>query len=146
MNNFGALIISVTITLLWVSLWLSTQPIPVNQTDVQRYMDAYLVPVSDETSGTSIATVLPVPLPLSGRGGFPLPAFKYPVSPLGGDIPNADAFFPFLLNLGFWIAMTTVLLWFVPRRWMTSFVIRVSTGLACLMTIFGIGFLLLKFD
>lgn len=139
MNNFKTIVISLGITAMWFSLWLSTQTLTVDNSTVERYMkQAY------NEQGASTGNVEPVPL--SGRGGFPLPAFKYPVSPLGGDVPNADAFFPFLLNIGFWLAVLTAVLWFVPKRYLTTFVMRVAVGLACVMTIFGIGFLLLKFD
>lgn len=112
----------------WVSLWLSTIPLPIDDARVRQYLD----------QGGSV--------PLSGRGGWPLPAFKYPVSPLGGDIPNADAAFPFLLNLLFWVAVCALILWPLPSRFFRPAVERGAIGLAALLTIFGVFFLLIKFD
>lgn len=125
---FLKIVLSLAVVATWVSLWVSTQPLPIDDAQVESYL---------KNGGAT---------PLSGRGGWPLPAFKYPVPPLGSDTPNADAYFPFVLNVAFWIAVMTCALWFVPRRWLLPAIERTAIGLASLMTVFGVFFLLLKFD
>ncbi len=129
-THFLAMTWSLTVIATWVSLWVSYQKLP---TPADTVINAYM-------HGAD------VPVPIIARGGWPLPAFKYPVSPLGSDIPNPDSLFPFILNLGFWFAISTLLLWFVPAKWHKKWIEKTLIGLAILTTIISIGYLLVLFD
>lgn len=116
------------LTLTWVAIFKSTDSFAVPPADIQAYFDHR------------------GPLPVAGIGGWPYPTFQYPPSPLGGDIPPVSSVYPFILNWIFWSLVVAAVMWFIPKRFLTSTVDRVVSGLAILTSLGGLLFLLLKFD
>lgn len=114
--------------LTWVAVFKSTTNIAVAQSEIEAYF---------AHRG---------PLPVAGLGGWPFPAFHYPPSPLGGDVPPISSVYPFILNWIFWSLIAAVIVWFLPKRWLTNEVNQVVIGLTILTSLGGLLFLLLKFD
>lgn len=81
---------------LWVSLWLSYQPLPVPR--VPNQLDLSVKP-----------------FPVSGTGRFPFRAFLYPAPPLGWDRPPAEQLPLFGANLLFWLAVGAIITLLAPR-------------------------------
>lgn len=78
-------------------------------------------------------------------GGFPITAFEYPPSVLGSNVPPANTWGLFYLNLFFWIIIGTgvaILLCRHLNKKMLSLFFVVSV----VISIYGLGYLLLKFD
>lgn len=118
------IVIGLALIGLWVSLWLSYRPVPL----------------------PADAPLFAQPPPTVGTGGFPFLAFDYPVPPMGNDHPPASSLFPFAVDVVFWIAVACLLAWAVPKRFFIPVVERVIIGLSLVLTFFGLGYLLIKFD
>lgn len=127
-NSLTPLIISMAVIFTWVSLWVSYSPTQVSDAEIETFM---------KQRGQ---------VPVQATGGYPLTTFKYPVSPLGNNFPNPDAFFPLVLNLVFWTAVSTIIISVVSWKLPVQRITPVIIGLACLLTIFEIFGLALTFD
>ena len=78
-------------------------------------------------------------------GGFPITAFEYPSGALGNDVPPADSWGLFYLNLCFWIVVGTSIAILLRKHLnkKRSYIFIVAT---IIISIYGIGYILLKFD
>ena len=78
-------------------------------------------------------------------GGFPITAFEYPPSALGSNVPPANTWELFYLNLFFWIVIgigVAILL----RRHLNKKRLSLFFVASVIISIYGLGYLLLKFD
>lgn len=78
-------------------------------------------------------------------GGFPITAFEYPPGALGSNIPPVDSWGLFYLNLGFWIIVGAG----IVIKFYKYFSRQVSFKLfatSMITSLFGLGYLMLKFD
>jgi hypothetical protein len=120
MKNKIISVISIGVILNWLSLFFSCRKLPnFYQGDISQ----------------PIAT-----------GGFPLKIFEYPVPPMGNDWPPVNSWPMFILNLIIWLLVA----WLISRslgkkmanrRAMAIFIIS-----AVVLSLFGIFYIMLKFD
>lgn len=78
-------------------------------------------------------------------GGFPITAFEYPPSALGSDVPPVDSWGLFYLNLFFWIIAGASVAMLLRKHLnkKTSYVFFIAS---IIISIYGLGYLFLKFD
>ena len=78
-------------------------------------------------------------------GGFPITAFEYPPGALGSNVPPGNTWKLFYLNLFFWIVIgagVAILL----RRHLNKKRLFLFFVASVIISIYGLGYLLLKFD
>ncbi len=108
--------------LLWLSLWLSTRAVP------QVWPENIQLPIQ--------------------TAGFPFRAFEYPHPPMGGDVPPAAMWPLFFLNYAFWFFVAYALASLfknVPEPKM----VKIRAGfffIGTILSIMGLGYLVMKFD
>ena len=78
-------------------------------------------------------------------GGFPITAFEYPPGALGNDIPPVDSWGPFYLNLFFWIIIGTSIA-ILLRKHLNKKRSYIFLAASVIISIYGLGYLSLKFD
>jgi hypothetical protein len=79
--------------------------------------------------------------------GFPFKIFDLPHPPLGGDQPPFETWGKFYLSYGIWFAMSVLLFAALPARLKCRPHIRLFvTTLGCMMSLYGLGWILIKFD
>ena len=116
-RNITIVALSLGIIMMWISLFISYQRLP----------DA-------NSLSRPIAT-----------GGFPITIFEYPPGALGNDSPPIDSWGLFYLNLGFWIIIGTGIAILLRKRLnkQVSYIFLVTS---ITISIYGLGYLLIKFD
>lgn len=78
-------------------------------------------------------------------GGFPILAFEYPPAALGGNEPPIGSWGLFYFNLFFWIAVGAGIA-IIFRNYLTK---QISIGFlvaSVIISLYGLGYLLVKFD
>ncbi len=116
-HNITIAALSLGVVMMWIALFISHQDLP----------DIYGL-------SKPVAT-----------GGFPITAFEYPPGALGNNNPPVDSWGLFYLNLYFWIvigASISVLL----RKHLNKKKSYIFLAASIVMSIYGLGYLLLKFD
>lgn len=112
--------LSLGVIMMWLSLAASNQDLSYNYIDFSN----------------------PVPAAL---GGFPITAFEYPPAALGNDIPPVDSWGLFYLNLGFWIIFGAAMS-IISRKYFSRGVSFKLFAASLIVSLFGLGYLMLKFD
>lgn len=79
-------------------------------------------------------------------GGFPLKIFSYPVPPMGHDWPPVEVWPIFFLNLIIWIIVASIISFILGKRFEYRRSMASSVVSAIFMSIFGLFYLMLKFD
>ena len=116
-RNITTAALSLGVIMMWISLVVSYQNLP----DIHNL-------------SKPIAT-----------GGFPITAFEYPPGALGNNFPPVDSWGLFYLNLCFWIvvgASITILL----RKHLNKKRSYIFIAATIIISIYGLGYILLKFD
>lgn len=111
--------LGIGLILQWLSLFFSYRELPNAYEDISR----------------PIAT-----------GGFPFKAFEYPVPPMGSDWPPAEMWPMFFLNLAIWLMVGLFIALAVGKRLENQKVFKTIGILAILLSVFGIFYIMLKFD
>lgn len=109
--------LGIGVVLHWLSLFLSYRELP------------------DEGIYKPIAT-----------GGFPFKAFEYPFPPMGSDWPPADMWPMFFLNLVIWMAVSVLVVFVLGKKLKNQKLYKAISILATLLSVFGIFYIMLKFD
>ena len=78
-------------------------------------------------------------------GGFPITAFEYPSGALGNNVPPVDSWGLFYLNLFFWIVVGTSVAT-IFRRHLNKKMSYIFFIASFIISIYGLGYILLKFD
>lgn len=78
-------------------------------------------------------------------GGFPITAFEYPPAALGSDVPPTDSWELFYLNLFFWIIIGAAIS-IALRKYFSRQVSFKLFAASLIVSLFGLGYLMLKFD
>ena len=78
-------------------------------------------------------------------GGFPITAFEYPPSVLGNNIPPIDSWGLFYLNLSFWIVIG-ICIAMLLRKHLKKRISYIFLVASIIISIYGLGYLLIKFD
>lgn len=78
-------------------------------------------------------------------GGFPITAFEYPPGALGSDVPPVDSWGLFYHNLFFWIIIGTSIA-ILLRKHLNKKISFIFFIASIIMSIYGLGYLFLKFD
>jgi len=78
-------------------------------------------------------------------GGFPIVTFEYPPGALGSDIPPADSWGLFYLNLCFWIVVGSGIA-ILLRKHLNKKRVYIFFITNIVISIYGLGYLFLRFD
>ena len=78
-------------------------------------------------------------------GGFPIVAFEYPPGALGNNNPPVDTWGLFYLNLCFWIVIGSGIA-ILLRKHLNKKRVYIFFIINIIVSIYGLGYLLLKFD
>ena len=78
-------------------------------------------------------------------GGFPIIAFEYPPGALGNNVPPVDSWGLFYLNLCFWIVVGASVAMLL-RKYLNKKIFYISLIASIIISIYGLGYILLKFD
>ena len=116
-RNITIVALSLGIIMMWISLFISYQRLP----------DA-------NSLSKPIAT-----------GGFPITIFEYPPGALGNDSPPIDSWGLFYLNLGFWIIIGTGIA-ILLRKHLNKRISYICLIVSIIISIYGLGYLFIKFD
>ena len=116
-RNITMTVLSLGVIMMWLSLFLSYQELP-NANDLSR----------------------PIAI-----GGFPITVFEYPPGALGNDEPPIDSWGLFYLNLGFWIIIGAVIA-ILLRKYLNRKIFYTFFITSIVISIFGLGYLFIKFD
>lgn len=81
----------------------------------------------------------------SAKGGFPIAAFEYPPAALGSDEPPTNSWGLFYANLGFWIAIGSIVA-ILLRKKLNDKLIRILFIAGIAISMYGLGYVLLRFD
>lgn len=81
-----------------------------------------------------------------GTGGFPFKAFEYPVPPMGNDWPPAEMWPMFFVNFAIWLAVGLLVAFVLSKKITNPKVLKTISILAILLSVFGIFYIMLKFD
>jgi len=111
--------LGIGVILQWISLILSYRELP----------NAY------KNINTPIAT-----------GGFPFKAFEYPTPPMGSDWPPTEMWPMFFLNLAIWIVVGLLVSFVLSKKITNQKVFKTICISAILLSLFGIFYIMLKFD
>ena len=103
---------------MWISLVVSYQNLP----------DAY------DNLSKPVAT-----------GGFPITVFEYPPGAMGSNVPPVESWGLFYLNLFFWIVIGTGVA-ILLRKCLNKKRSYIFLVASIIISIYGLGYLLLKFD
>lgn len=117
-RNITTAALALGIIMLWISLFVSNQELLNDYSDFRK----------------------PVAI-----GGFPIKAFEYPLGALGGNVPPADSWGLFYLNLGFWI-IVSVGITMLLRKHLDKKISYKFLAISIAISIYGLGYLLVKFD
>ncbi|MFA6097452.1 MAG: hypothetical protein WC788_07545 [Candidatus Paceibacterota bacterium] len=79
------------------------------------------------------------------RGGFPVKAFDYPPSVMGGDEPPIETWSLFYLNLDFWIVIGSGAA-MIFRKNLNSQISFKLFSASVFISLYGIGYLFWQFD
>ncbi len=120
MRTIATTALSLGIIMMWISLFVSYQRLPYNYIDFSN----------------------PAPAAL---GGFPITAFEYPPGALGSDEPPINTWSLFYLNLVFWIIVGTGVV-MMSRKYLNNRVPFKLFGASVIISLYGLGYLFLKFD
>lgn len=79
-------------------------------------------------------------------GGFPFRTFEYPVPPMGSDWPPADTWPTFFLNFAIWLVIGLVISLLFGKKLENKKMIKTIGILAVLLSVFGVFYIMFKFD
>lgn len=79
-------------------------------------------------------------------GGFPFKVFDYPVPPMGNDWPPADVWPMFFANLAIWLLVGSLIALLLGKKIENKNIQLTIAVSAIFLTIFGILYIMFKFD
>lgn len=79
-------------------------------------------------------------------GGFPFEAFEYPVPPMGSDWPPAEMLPMFFLNIAIWLVVGLIIAFMFSKKMDNRKALSTIGILAILLSVFGIFYIMFKFD
>ena len=79
-------------------------------------------------------------------GGFPLRIFEYPFPPMGHDLPPLETWPIFFVNLFIWIAFASLIVFLNDKKMENRKAIAILVISAAVLSLFGIFYIMLKFD
>ena len=117
-RNITIVALSLGVIIMWITLFSSSQELPGSYNNLRN----------------------PVAI-----GGFPIVAFEYPPGALGNNIPPTDSWGSFYLNLCFWIVIGSGIAILLRKR-LNKKRAHIFFITNIVVSIYGLGYLLLKFD
>ena len=117
-RNIAIAALSLGVIMMWIALFSSSQELPGPYNNLRN-------PVA--------------------MGGFPVVAFEYPPGALGNNIPPTDSWGSFYLNLCFWIVIGSGIA-ILLRKHLNKKRAYIFFITNIVVSIYGLGYLLLKFD
>lgn len=119
-RNVATAALSLGIIMMWISLFISYRGLPYNYINFSN----------------------PAPAAL---GGFPLTVFKYPPPALGSDVPPVESWGLFYLNLFFWVTVGIIISAGLRKHLSKQFPLKLFAA-SVIISLYGLGYLLVKFD
>ena len=79
-------------------------------------------------------------------GGFPFKVFEYPFPPMGHDWPPPETWPIFFVNLFIWLVFACLIVFLISKKVENRKIITFLIISAIALSLFGIAYIMLKFD
>lgn len=119
-QNITIAVSSLGIVMMWISLFISNHELPYNYINFSN----------------------PAPAAL---GGFPITVFEYPPAALGSNVPPVDSWGLFYLNFIFWIIIGAAMSIALRKHFSRQVSFKLFAA-SIIISLYGLGYLMLKFD